>query len=163
MYADSVADRITLDPSDAERSAAPDQVVIDRPVSYDIYRNVHKGIRLEMFAVTTDLGSLDPDDVAACRCFASRFRALEELLTRHAMHEDGHLEEAIREALGDRALSSPLRTSSSNSRSGGSARSSMRPLAPMGRLAGPRSTWRTSNWRPSSAPTCTIRTTRSAS
>ena len=77
--------------------------MIDRPVSYDIYRNVHKGIRLEMFAVTTELGSLDPDDTEACRRFASRFRILELLLTKHAMHEDVHLEPAIAEALGDHA------------------------------------------------------------
>ena len=83
--------------------ATLDQVVIDRPVSYDIYRNVHKAIRLEMFAVTTQLGSLDPDDVDACAGFASRFRTLEAMLTKHAMHEDVHLDRAIAEALGDRA------------------------------------------------------------
>jgi hypothetical protein len=97
MYAESV-----LAPADivAVRTAP---VVIDRPVSYDIYRNVHKGIRLEMFAVTTALGSLDPDDTEACRAFDARFRGLELLLAKHAMHEDEHLEQAITDALGDHA------------------------------------------------------------
>jgi hypothetical protein len=102
MYAESVLDR-TVANGDAECPTGAAGVVIDRPVSYDIYRNVHKGIRLEMFAVTTELGSLDPDDVEACRRFAGRFRTLEMLLTKHAMHEDVHLEQAIAEALGDHA------------------------------------------------------------
>jgi hypothetical protein len=101
MYAESVIDPV-IDPAVVDHDGvAP--VVIDRLVSYDIYRNVHKGIRVEMFAVATELGSLDPDDTAACRRFASRFRILELLLTKHAMHEDLHLESAIAEALGDRA------------------------------------------------------------
>jgi hypothetical protein len=102
MYAESVLDR-TADEQIHARSATSGAIVIDRPVSYDIYRNVHKGIRLEMFAVTTELGSLDPDDVEACRRFASRFRSLELMLAKHAMHEDVHLEQAIADALGNHA------------------------------------------------------------
>ena len=102
MYAESVLDPAVADPTAVDHDClAP--VEIDRPVSYDIYRNVHKGIRLEMFAVTTALGSLDPDDTEACRRFASRFRILEMLLAKHAMHEDVHLERAIAEALGEHA------------------------------------------------------------
>jgi hypothetical protein len=75
-----------------------DELVIDPPVSYDIYRNVHKGIREEMFALTVELGRLDPDDVAAGRRVVDRFRVLQTLLVKHAAHEDEHLDEAIEEA-----------------------------------------------------------------
>ncbi|MCU1504833.1 MAG: hypothetical protein JWM12_4187 [Ilumatobacteraceae bacterium] len=72
-------------------------------VSYDIYRNIHKGIRLEMFGVTTDAGRLDPDDTAACARFATRFRGLESLLVNHAKHEDDHLDAVIAEVMGAHA------------------------------------------------------------
>src|SRR4051794_26471944 len=62
-------------------------LVIDRPVSYDIYRNVHKGIRTELFAVVEQLGRVDPDDRGAVRSVTARFRALQHLLVRHAAHE----------------------------------------------------------------------------
>ena len=79
------------------------------------------------------------------------------------MHEDGHLEEAIREALGDRALELAAAHIVLEQQVGRVGTIIDAALGANGRLAGPRSTWRTSNWRPSSAPTCTIRTTRSAS
>src|SRR3954451_2630330 len=75
-------------------------LLIDRPVSYDIYRNVHKGIRAELFAVVEQLGRVDPDDRGAARSVAARFRTLQHLLVRHAAHEDDFLDDAIEQALG---------------------------------------------------------------
>ena len=49
------------------------------PVTFDLYRDIHKGIRAELFAVTTAAGSLDPGDRAGradlARHVAQRRRA----------------------------------------------------------------------------------------
>lgn len=74
-------------------------LTIDPSVSYDIYRNVHKGIRNTMFSVTAELGRLDPDDLPACRAFAARFAELHEFLRHHAVHEDAHLDDAIEQSI----------------------------------------------------------------
>ena len=50
-----------------------DQIITPTPfdaVAVDLYRDIHKGIRTELFAVTTAAGSIDPhvvgfDDVAS--------------------------------------------------------------------------------------------------
>ena len=96
MSASSTLDR----PNDTPRDAA---TLIVPQVSYDIYRNIHKGIRMEMFAVTTDAGRLDPSDSAACARFAARFQGLVFVLVQHAKHEDEFLEPVIARIMGDHA------------------------------------------------------------
>ncbi len=61
--------------------------VLDRVV-VDIYRDIHKGIRNELFAVTFEAGRADPFDHAAVATVASRWGNLVELLVAHAEHED---------------------------------------------------------------------------
>ena len=64
-------------------------------VPYDIYRNIHKGIRAELFRVTSLAGSMDPAE----RC--SRERLVEDvtgmfrLLVLHAEHEDDFVQPLI--------------------------------------------------------------------
>jgi hypothetical protein len=57
-------------------------------VPLDLYRDIHKGIRAELFAVTGTAGSLDPADVGARAAVADHIRATVEVLVSHAEHED---------------------------------------------------------------------------
>lgn len=54
----------------------------------DLYRAIHKGIRAELFALTTVAGSLDPRDHCDRAAFLDQVRALERVLDEHAAHED---------------------------------------------------------------------------
>lgn len=58
------------------------------PVVYDIYRNIHKGIRAEMFTVVGTAGSLDPADRQGWSGLASEIDRMVTLLEGHAEHED---------------------------------------------------------------------------
>jgi hypothetical protein len=76
--------------------------VIDRPVigtgvTHDLYRDIHKGIRAELFATTVQAGSLDPGDDAARVALARRVRGVRELLVAHAAHEDTHVQPLLEE------------------------------------------------------------------
>src|SRR5262245_53402607 len=66
------------------------QTTSPTPVSHtvDLYRDVHKGIRAELFAVTGEAGRVDPHDAAARVALGRRVRALVEILAAHAGHED---------------------------------------------------------------------------
>jgi hypothetical protein len=68
-----------------------DDVTISELVAFDLYRDIHKAIRNELFAVTTEAGSLDPADHTSRRRHARRVHALADLLTSHALHEDANL------------------------------------------------------------------------
>jgi hypothetical protein len=59
-----------------------------RLVADDLYRDIHKGIRSDLFSVTSFAGSLDPSNVDAKRELADRVRKSVYLLTEHANHED---------------------------------------------------------------------------
>lgn len=61
-------------------------------VEVDIYRDIHKGIRTEMFAVTAQAGSTDSGDDGAIAAVRDRFHGLVELLISHAEHEDEFLQ-----------------------------------------------------------------------
>jgi len=69
-------------------------------VEVDIYRDVHKGIRSELFAVTLDAGRVDPHDDEAVGAVAGRWGSLVKLLVEHARLE-GQM--AQLELLADRA------------------------------------------------------------
>ncbi len=65
-----------------------DGVDRSRLVAFDLYRDVHKGIRGELFAITTAAGRTDPADAVARAALADHVEATAELLTFHAHHED---------------------------------------------------------------------------
>ncbi len=72
-------------------TAALDAVVVD------IYRDIHKGIRHELFGVTLDAGRVDPGDPQAVGGVAGRWANLVNLLVAHADHEDTFLQPVIEE------------------------------------------------------------------
>jgi hypothetical protein len=65
------------------------------PVIHDLYRDIHKAIRVELFAVTTEAGRLDPTQGLARAALATHVDDVVALLVAHAEHED----EAIQPAL----------------------------------------------------------------
>ncbi len=69
------------------------------PVIFDLYRDVHKGIRAELFAVTGSAGTLDPSDAAARGDFADHVHSVVDLLVGHAAHEDSRIQPAIEQHL----------------------------------------------------------------
>jgi iron-sulfur cluster repair protein YtfE (RIC family) len=71
----------TIAPLSVE-TAALDSVLVD------IYRDIHKGIRNELFAVTFEAGRVDPLDHEAVATVSSRWGNLVQLLIGHAQHED---------------------------------------------------------------------------
>lgn len=68
-------------------------------VMFDLYRDIHKGIRAELFAVTTAAGSLDPSDAFGWMAFAEHVGSVERTLSAHAEHEDTHIDPVLREHL----------------------------------------------------------------
>ena len=72
-------------------------------VPFDLYRDIHKAIRVTLFDVTAEAGRLDPGDRAARVAHASRVRDLVRMLVAHAEHEDRHVQDAIERALPARA------------------------------------------------------------
>lgn len=64
-------------------------------VTVDIYRDIHKGIRNELFAVTLDAGRVDPHDDDAVSGVAGRWRSLVGLLVAHAQHEEQFVQPVI--------------------------------------------------------------------
>jgi hypothetical protein len=67
---------------------------LDR-VEFDIYRDVHKGIRSELFAVTSAAGAVDPGDHDAVAATTARFGGLVTFLVAHAEHEEEFLQGLI--------------------------------------------------------------------
>ena len=66
-----------------------------RLVAVDLYRDIHKGIRSELFSVTETAGALDPSDAGDRVALAGHLRRVVELLVSHAEHEDGHIQPAL--------------------------------------------------------------------
>ncbi|HVX16784.1 MAG TPA: hemerythrin domain-containing protein [Acidimicrobiales bacterium] len=73
------------------------------PVTFDLYRDIHKGIRAELFTITSSAGSLDPADQGARERLAGRVRRLVDLLVTHAEHEDGAIQPVLEQQLPDLA------------------------------------------------------------
>ncbi len=65
------------------------------PVTFDLYRDIHKGIRAELFAVTAEAGHLDPASHAARATLADKVRTVRDTLISHAEHEDSAIAPAI--------------------------------------------------------------------
>jgi hypothetical protein len=64
-------------------------------VALDLYRDIHKGIRGELFAAVSESGRLDPSDQVGRAALAAQVRSVVELLVGHAEHEDTHVQPAI--------------------------------------------------------------------
>lgn len=73
------------------------------PVTLDLYRDIHKGIRAELFAVTSEAGSLDPSQGIARAALANHVRDVVTLLVSHAEHEDAAIQPALEQHLPDLA------------------------------------------------------------
>ena len=71
------------------------------PASAAIYRDIHKGIRAELFDVTLTAGRVDPSDTAAKSALATHVETVVELLVSHAAHEDAEVQPAIERYLPD--------------------------------------------------------------
>ncbi len=61
----------------------------------DLYRDIHKAIRAELFAVTTDAGRLDPSDRDGRLVLEAHVASTVQFLVEHAEHEDTHVQPAI--------------------------------------------------------------------
>jgi len=72
-------------------TTAPDLLVVEAMTSYDIYKDVHKGLRLGLFGVVQEAGSLDPADDAARAALVDRVGRVATFLDEHAQHEDDYL------------------------------------------------------------------------
>src|SRR5581483_265734 len=57
-------------------------------VTEDLYRDIHKGIRAELFAVTAAAGRVDPGDADAVRAVGDQWRRVVFVLVSHSEHED---------------------------------------------------------------------------
>ena len=68
-------------------------------VGFDLYRDVHKAIRVNLFDVTAEAGRLDPADQAARMAHAARVRDLMRFLEFHADHEEERIDDAVRRVL----------------------------------------------------------------
>ncbi len=66
-----------------------------RPVVIDLYRDIHKGIRSELFDTALEAGRLDPADRAGRAGLAGRVHDVVALLESHAHHEDGAIEPVL--------------------------------------------------------------------
>lgn len=64
-------------------------------VALDLYRDIHKGIRAELFAVTEAAGRAEPDDRIAREDLAAHVRSVVDLLESHAEHEDGVIQPQV--------------------------------------------------------------------
>ena len=68
-------------------------------VTFDLYKDIHKGIRSELFALTESAGCTDPGDEVAVAALAEHVRSVHALLEDHAEHEDAAVQPAIEQVL----------------------------------------------------------------
>ncbi len=66
-------------------------------IAFDAYRDVHKGVRAELFAVTVSAGNTDPGDRQGRAALSAHILDLVELLVDHAGHEDTHILPVLKE------------------------------------------------------------------
>lgn len=66
-------------------------------ITLDLYRDIHKGIRSELFAVTEEAGRLDPSSAEARAALAAHVRDVVWLLVSHAEHEDAAIQPTVEE------------------------------------------------------------------
>jgi len=83
-----------------------------QPVGFEIYRDIHKGIRADLFAATNSAGTLDPSDTIGRRAVADHVQRLGDFLIEHAEHEDAVILPVLHAelpALGERIASDHAR------------------------------------------------------
>jgi Hemerythrin HHE cation binding domain len=68
-------------------------------VTFDLYRDIHKGIRAELFAVTSAAGSLDPTDRCGRVALADHITSVGRVLASHAEHEDAVIDPVLADHL----------------------------------------------------------------
>jgi Hemerythrin HHE cation binding domain len=73
--------QITTEPDRAGPDGAGERV--------DLYREIHKGLRLALFELTRVAGALDAADPASVQDFAELFADVDTMLATHHGHEDG--------------------------------------------------------------------------
>jgi len=73
------------------------------PVTFDLYRDIHKSIRAELFAVTEEAGRADPSCAADRTALAAHVDSVVAYLVSHAEHEDANVQPAIEAHLPDLA------------------------------------------------------------
>src|SRR5687768_1711821 len=61
----------------------------------DLYKDIHKGIRADLFAVTGQAGRIDPLDRPGRADLAERVRFSVDLLVSHADHEDAVIQPVL--------------------------------------------------------------------
>ena len=66
-------------------------------VAVDLYRDIHKGIRAELFAITSTAGNLDPTDATDRTALADHVGSVAGVLESHAHHEDAVIDPALEE------------------------------------------------------------------
>ena len=64
-------------------------------VTHDLYKDIHKAIRAELFGVTVAAGSLDPSADGERSALATRIGDLVQLLVGHAEHEEAHMQDLL--------------------------------------------------------------------
>ena len=69
----------------------------------DLYRDIHKGIRAELFAVTSTAGSIDPSDRRDRAALADHVVSVAGVLESHAHHEDVVIDPVLERHLPDLA------------------------------------------------------------
>jgi iron-sulfur cluster repair protein YtfE (RIC family) len=72
-------------------------------VTLDLYRDIHKAIRSELFAVTLQAGNVDPSSRPGRVEVASRVDSVVDLLLFHAEHEDTYVQPSVERHLADLA------------------------------------------------------------
>jgi len=108
----------TIVPTLTVESAALDAV------KYDMYRNIHKGIRYVLGGVTTSAGRVDPGDDTAVEALGAQWHDIVRLLVGHAEHENefiGPLLDIHAPALGGAVPQGALRRSIPGFTLGGAA------------------------------------------
>ena len=64
-------------------------------VAFDLYRDIHKGIRAELFAITSTAGRIDPVDRFDRIALAGHIGSVAGVLTMHAEHEDSAIDPVL--------------------------------------------------------------------
>lgn len=77
----------------------PDTALSLRPVALDLYRDIHKGIRSELFSVTEQAGRIDAAQRHERSALRDHVASVVDLLVSHAEHEDAHVQPAIEQHL----------------------------------------------------------------
>jgi len=72
-------------------------------VAFDLYKDIHKGIRRELFTLVERAGSMDPSVRSGRADLAEQLDRTVELLVVHAHHEDTHAQPSIEKFLPDLA------------------------------------------------------------